>query len=125
MTTEPLPRDPAKPAAPRAPAAPKRAPRPEVRPLRTQRQRSLDIAEVGRPWFFAAPSIMVWCAKIAFLPFNMAVKIAELVLAGVILGIVGIAAAWYFHLLSDQEVMLALKPVGDRLLQMVQAAGVL
>lgn len=104
-------------------------PRPRVEPVqpsdRSRRQAADRVREAQSPWYFSAPKVLLACAKLTFAPFALLVKVAELCMALVVIGIVVVGAAWYLGYITDTEVMGALKPLGDRLLGMVQAAGLL
>lgn len=126
MSTEPLsverPRQVAPPGPRRAPTP---APSSADRIVRTQNRAATRAAETASPWWFSAPKVLLTCGRVAFLPFTLAVKVAELAMATVILGIVAVGGAWYLGYITDKNVVDALKPVGDRLLAMVQGAGLL
>lgn len=91
-----------------------------------QHRRSVEkLREAQAPWYFSAPKVLLACFRVAFAPFNLLVKVAELLVALVVLGIVAVIAAWYLGYITDADVIAAMKPIGDRLLQMVQSAGML
>jgi hypothetical protein len=77
----------------------------------------------ARPWWFAAPAVALGCARVAAAPLVAVVRLAEAAVAIALLAALGVAAAWHLGYIADKEVVAALKPVGQRLLAMVQSAG--
>lgn len=116
------PRQPAPPVTP-----PKRqAESPVAQALVRQSQKvSIRAAETARPWYFAAPAVFMGCMKVVFFPIVAAIRAAEFLMAAVVLSIFGAAGGWYLGKITDQQVMDVLQPLGDRLLAMVQSAGLL
>ncbi|AOG02781.1 hypothetical protein [Bosea sp. RAC05] len=81
------------------------------------------ILERGRPWYFDAPSVLQACARITLLPFSIVIRAAEAAVALAVLGLIGIAYGWYSGLIHDQDVIVFLRPIGQRILAMIQQSG--
>ena len=115
-------------AAPRV-AAPAARQRPRVEPVQSAdrgRRQAVDrLREAQSPWYFDVPRVLMACLRLSFAPFALLVKLAELCTSLIVLGIVAIGAAWYLGYITDADVIEAVKPLGDRLLSMVQSAGLL
>ena len=95
-------------------------------PVKVRRNESAAadaVRERGRPWYFEAPSIFAWCIQAALAPFNLAVRLAEGLVAFALLGAMALVCAWWQGLITDHDVIAYLRPVGQRLLAMVQQSG--
>lgn len=90
---------------------------PRRRPQATVAQESLQ------PWWFAVPAVLLACLRWAVMPIHVAVRAAEAAVAIAILAILGTVGAWWLGHVSDQQVVAALKPVGERILAMVQSVA--
>ena len=65
------------------------------------------------------------CAKVALFPLTVVTKVAELCMAALVLGIAGAGFLWWSGRITDAQVMEMLRPLGDRILAMVQSSGML
>jgi len=77
----------------------------------------------ARPWWFDAPAVAMGCARVAAAPFVAVVRVAEAAVAVALLAALATAFAWHQGYVTDKDVVAALKPVGQRVLAMVQSAG--
>ena len=94
--------------------------------IETAQLRSADrIRAVARPWYFDVPRVALGCAKVALAPLLVAIKLAEAAVALALLVALGAVVAWHQGYIADKDVVAALKPLGQRLLAMVQSAGTL
>jgi hypothetical protein len=120
----PAPPSPAPAPAPRA--APSRAvPRPaSAHPSEGADAHGAAAARIlaaARPWWFAFPGVMIACANVVLMP--LVVQVAEAAVALALLAALGLVLAWHLGYVADRDVVAALKPVGQRILAMVQSAG--
>lgn len=110
-------------------------PEPRVRSAQTPAERALGeiarrqqqgadrIRAVARPWYFDAPKVALACAKVALAPLHLAIKVAEAAVALALLAAVGVVVAWHQGYIADKDVVAALRPLGQRILAMVQSSG--
>ena len=117
-STAPAPR--AQPAAPVARTAPRATASP---PADAEGAAAARILAGARPWWFAFPGVMLTCANVVLAPLRLAVQVAEAAVALALLAAVGLVLAWHFGYVADRDVVAALRPVGQRILAMVQSAG--
>lgn len=111
---------------PQQPAAVRRQDRaPTVPPERARPARRTAVREPETPWVFSAPRILMACIKVALAPLHLVVLLSELVMAALILGVVALAAGWWLGFVTDAQVLDAVRPIGERLLSMVQSLGYL
>lgn len=68
---------------------------------------------------------MKTCFALAIAPLRLLVMVAELVMAAVVLGIAGAIGAWWLGWVTDAQVLDIARPVGERLMAMVQSLGYL
>ena len=82
-----------------------------------------QVRAAARPWWFEAPSVAMTCAKVAVAPFVAIVRLAEAAVAMALFAVVAVAFAWHQGYIADKDVVATLKPVGQRILAMIQASG--
>lgn len=104
-----------------------RRPLPPGEPKRMPAQPEARRAPQSPPkaWWFAFPAVMKACFKVATAPIHLAIMMAELIMAGLVLGVAGVIGAWWFGWITDEQILAAAKPVGDRLMVMIQSLGYL
>ena len=68
---------------------------------------------------------MKTCFALAIAPLRLLVMVAELVMAAVVLGIAGAIGAWWLGWVTDAQVLDIARPLGERLMAMVQSLGYL
>lgn len=104
---------------PRRPARPS----PAVRPLLSSDTR----IAVGSssPWWFRIPAVVAACFKVAMAPLHLVVLASELVMAALVLGIAGTIGAWWLGWITDAQILAVAKPLGDRLMAIIQSLGYL
>lgn len=76
-----------------------------------------------RPWWMLAGPVLKACFGVAIAPLRLLVMIAELVMAAVVLGIAGAIGAWWLGWITDAQVLDIARPLGERLMAMVQSLG--
>lgn len=81
------------------------------------------VRAAGRPWYFDAPGVALACAKVALAPLLLLVKMAEAAVALALLAAIGAVVAWHQGYIADKDVVAALRPLGQRILAMVQSGG--
>ncbi len=95
-----------------------------LKTVRAQMDGTADaVLERGRPWYFDAPAVLYACARLSLLPFNIVVRAAEAAVALAVLGLIGVIYGWYAGMIHDQDVIAVLRPVGQRILAMIQQSG--
>lgn len=106
----------------------------DIRPTREPRPRRTGqdpfaslvadrVRAAQKPWWTEALPVFAACARVAAAPLNIAIKIAEGAVACAVLGVLVLGYAWYSGRISDKDVVAALKPVGQRILVMVQSGA--
>ena len=78
---------------------------------------------VTRPWYFDAPGVAVACARVVLAPLLLMIKLAEAAVALALLAAIGVVVAWHQGYIADKDVVAALRPLGQRILAMVQSGG--
>ena len=74
-----------------------------------------------KPWWMEAVPIALKCAEIVQFPVRAAIGLAEAAVSFAVLAVIGVGVAWYSGAISDKDVSAALKPLGQRILAIVQA----
>lgn len=127
VTTEPPAQRP-RPASPQVRRKPEQPPAPARRapPVRQpQAWSGSEPAWDAKPWWFSIPAVVKGCFKVVFFPVTLAIIVSELVMAALILGVAGVAAGWWLGFLTDAQIIEVARPVGERILAMVQSLGYL
>lgn len=68
---------------------------------------------------------MKTCFLVAIAPLRAAVMIAELIMAAIVLGIAATVGGWWMGWITDAQVLEIARPVGDRLMSIIQSLGYL
>lgn len=82
-----------------------------------------ELPIVARPWWYAAPAVLLGCAMVIRAPFRILADVAELAVSLAVLAALGLGAAWYTGHVKDEDVVAALRPVGAKILGMVQKSA--
>ena len=82
-----------------------------------------DLGSWARPWYFDAPRVLLTCFQVTLAPLGLAIRAAEAAVSLAVLAVIGVGAGWYVGMITDQDVIQHLRPVGQRILAMVQQAG--
>lgn len=82
-----------------------------------------ELPIVARPWWYDAPSVLLGCARVIRAPFRILADVAELAVSLAVLATIALGAAWYTGHVKDEDVVAALRPVGTKILGMVQKSA--
>lgn len=96
--------------------------RPQNNPIKAEFSR---LQAASTPWWAHSFDVMTKCVALAILPFRMAVLAAEAVVALAFAGLIVTAYLWYSGAISDSLVASFLAGIGDRLIGIIEASGVL
>jgi hypothetical protein len=102
-----------------------RAPRVVAKTVDRVREASAigDLGSWAKPWYFDAPRVLLTCFQVTLAPLGLAIRAAEAAVSLAVLAVIGVGAGWYMGMITDQDVIQHLRPVGQRILAMVQQAG--
>ena len=81
------------------------------------------VLERGRPWYFDAPSVFYACARISLFPFSLVIRVAEAAVALAVCALLALIYGWYSGMILDRDVVAFLRPIGQRILAMIQQSG--
>lgn len=82
-----------------------------------------DLGAWARPWYFDTPRVLLTCVQVTLAPLGLAIRAAEAAVSLAVLAVIGVGAGWYMGMITDQDVVQHLRPIGQRILAMVQQAG--
>ncbi len=91
--------------------------------FRGQRDLVSEMPIVARPWWYDAPPVAMGCLRIIVAPFRFVVDVAEAAVSVAVLAVLVVVGAWYTGHIKDEDVVAALKPVGTKVLSMVQKSA--
>lgn len=96
--------------------------RPQNNPIKAEFSR---LQAASMPWWGHTFDVATRCVAIAVLPFRMIVLAAEALVALAFAGMIVAGYLWYTGVIADGVVASLLGGIGDRLIGIVEASGVL
>lgn len=95
------------------------------RPPSTVRNEFSRLEAASQPWWAQAPSVAWRCVQIAILPLRLYVLLAEALVTTTFAAVIVLAFLLYKGYIPDSVVAEQLGYVGNRVLGIVQASGIL
>lgn len=96
--------------------------RPQNNPIKAEFRR---LQEASTPWWAHSFDVLFKCLSLALLPFRMAVLAAEALVAFAFAALIVAAYLWYQGTIPDTVVASFLGSLGERLLGIIEAAGIM
>lgn len=98
------------------------AKRPQNNPIKAEFSR---LQSASLPWWAHTFDVATRCIVLAVLPFRMIVLAAEAVVAMAFAGMIVAGYLWYTGVIADSVVASLLGGIGERLIGIIEASGVL
>ncbi|NTF17221.1 hypothetical protein G6L37_02095 [Agrobacterium rubi] len=96
--------------------------RPQNNPIKAEFSR---LQSASTPWWAHSFDVFTRCVALSVLPFRMAVLAAEAVVAFAFAAVIVAGYLWYTGVIPDSTVAGILSSLGERLIGIIEASGVL